>query len=1072
MTAQNATSFIEGVRRKSKSPILRYEIAFVVLSAIVIAIYFMLSGDTQGFVYDAFGFSAVAGIVIGIFVHKPAWPLPWYLLALGFFIFVTGDVIARNYFTFFGNQPDGLPPFPSVADWLFIFGNLLNLVAVFLLLRSREPYKDTGSLIDAFIVGTTGAAFAWIFIMDRYVKEEGTLLQKLITLNTPIIDLVILVLTTRLIFGTGLRTTSFYLILGGFISSMAADIFYSQSRETYVSGDFIDVGWLIFFLCFCAAGLHPSMARVAEPGANQPMRLTTQRLLMLTGAVLLVPVVTMLQWQRGESTDTLVFAGASGIAFMLVVLRMAGLVHTVELAQGDLRRALDREQVMKQASLHLVSATSQADVFKSAADAIGTLISESAEGRVLSASGDGRLEVVAATNHRDRMVIGRSLTPSELSEELRAGLEAGTPQLIQYDGHEPLWTQLNLANRAGTFVLSPVVTPSAERAVLALNVSNETATEAASLLTALSSQVSLALERVSLAERLHRRESEERFHSLVQNSSDVILIIDSQSKITYASPSVRRVFGVPEDWFVGSDLFSWVHPDDYLQARRYFGDIIAVVGSIRSTDFRMRDGRSSWRSVEIISNNLLDDTSVRGIVINARDISERKRAEEQLTYQAFHDSLTSLPNRNLFMDRLGRAVARSEFNTNSGTAVLFIDLDRFKVVNDSLGHEVGDLLLREAGVRISNCVRTGDMVARLGGDEFTVMLENVAGIDEPINTARRVIAAFERPLLIQDREVFVDTSVGIAIAMGHRTDPGELLRQADIAMYQAKEQGGQSFAIFDAEMGTTLLFRLELETDLRHAIERNELELNYQPEIDLETSRIVATEALVRWNHPRFGYISPAEFIPLAEETGLILEIGGWVLRHACLQAADWAEEFSELELVMSVNLSVRQYLHPGIADEIATVLRETKLSAKKLRLEITETILMDEKETNRATLEQLHDLGIQLALDDFGSGYSSLGYLKRLPVETLKIDQIFIKGLGRDPHDAAIVETIATLGHRFGMSVTAEGVETRQQATAVKQLGCDHAQGYIFSEPVTAAKLSELLKKDAILRLEGVAGD
>lgn len=1040
------------------------------LAALAISLYFTLSGDAQGYLYDAFGFTAPIGIILGIIIHRPAWPLPWYLLAVGFFTFISGDVIYRNYDFFFGEE---FPPLPAITDALFLTGNILNLVAVFLLLRSREPFKDTGSLIDALIVGTTGAAFAWIFIMDRYLDEEGlSVFQRIVTLNTPIVDLVILVLTTRLIFGTGLRTTSFYLILAGFIASMIADIAYSQSRSTYMYGDPIDVGWLLFFLCFCAAGLHPSMARVAQPGAHEPMRLSTQRLLLLTGAVLLVPVVTILQWQRGESTDTLVFAGASGIAFVLVVFRMAGLLHTVELAQGDLHRSLDREQVMKQASLLLVSATSRSDVFSSAASAIGTLISESAEGRVLNVASDGNFEVVAATNHRDRLVIGRVLTPLETPEGVRNGLEAGISQLIKYEGNEGLWTQLNLANRSATFVLSPVMTQSAERAVLALNVNGDTANEAVSLLTALSSQVSLALERVSLAERLHRRESEERFHSLVQNSSDVILIIDAQSKITYASPSVRRVFGVPEDWFVGSDLFSWVHPDDYLQARTYFGDIFSASGSIRSTDFRMRDGRSSWRSVEIISNNLLDDSSVHGIVINARDISERKRAEEQLTYQAFHDSLTSLPNRNLFMDRLARAVARSELHTHTGTAVLFIDLDRFKLVNDSLGHEVGDLLLREAGARISNCVRPGDMVARLGGDEFTVMLENVTGLDEPISAARRVISAFERPLIIQDREVFVDTSVGIAISMGHRSEPGELIRQADIAMYQAKEQGGQSFAVFDTEMGTTLLFRLELETDLRHAIERDELELNFQPEIDLQTSRIVATEALVRWNHPRFGYISPSEFIPLAEETGLILEIGEWVLRKACLQAGDWNRQFPELDLVMSVNLSVRQYLHPGIAEEIATVLRETELPAKKLRLEITETILMDEKETSRSTLEQLHDLGIQLALDDFGSGYSSLGYLKRLPVETLKIDQIFIKGLGRDPHDAAIVETIATLGHKIGMSVTAEGVETRQQAAAVKQLGCDHAQGYIFSEPVTAAKLSEILRKNAILRLEEVTVD
>ncbi|MGH2548386.1 MAG: hypothetical protein ACRDHN_03300, partial [Thermomicrobiales bacterium] len=319
MTAKVDSGIISNIKRKSRSPILRYEIGFVVIAAIAIAIYFQLSGDTQGFAYDFFGLAAPAGIIAGIWLNRPAQPLPWILFAIGFFIFISGDIISRNYVTFFGHEP----PLPSISDGLFLTGNIINFVAVFLLLRSREPFKDTGSLIDALIVGTTGAAFAWIFIMDRYANEENnTVFQRLVKLNTPIVDLIVLVLTTRLIFGTGLRTTSFYLILGGFISSMVADILYSgRLYETYSPGDLVDIGWILFFLAFCAAGLHPSMARVAEPGTHEPMRLSTQRLLLLTGAVLLVPVVTIMQWQRGESTDTLVFAGASGIAFVLVVLR-------------------------------------------------------------------------------------------------------------------------------------------------------------------------------------------------------------------------------------------------------------------------------------------------------------------------------------------------------------------------------------------------------------------------------------------------------------------------------------------------------------------------------------------------------------------------------------------------------------------------------------------------------------------------------------------------------------------------------------------------------------------------------
>jgi diguanylate cyclase (GGDEF)-like protein/PAS domain S-box-containing protein len=585
--------------------------------------------------------------------------------------------------------------------------------------------------------------------------------------------------------------------------------------------------------------------------------------------------------------------------------------------------------------------------------------------------------------------------------------------------------------------------------------------EALRLVDGLRSQVILALDRVALLEQLHRQESEERFHSLVQNASDVILILGADGRISYASPSAQPVLGIASAELVGIDGLEQVHPEDLEKAHLFYANMIASPGAIRSTDYRIRDEHGAWRYVEIVGNNLLIDSIVHGVVVNLRDISERKEAEEQLTFQAYHDALTNLPNRALFMDRLSEAMTRSNLLDNR-TAVLFIDLDRFKVINDSLGHETGDLLLSEAGQRILSAVRSGDIVSRLAGDEFTVLIQDVASPEMVIGVAERLIEAFNVPLSIGEREVFVETSIGIAVQGEHASQPGDVLLQADIAMYQAKERGGHQYAIFDTAMGESLLSRLELETDLRWAIERYELELFYQPEVELSSSRIVSMEALVRWRHPKHGLISPSEFIPVAEDSVIILHLGRRVLERACRQGSEWHIQYPQLDLEMSVNLSVRQYQFLGIVDDVASILAASGLPATRLPLEITETVIMDEEETSQITLNQFRQIGAQLAIDDFGSGYSSLGYLRRYTVDVLKIDREFIKGLGNDPQDAAIIRTISSLAHTLGMVVTAEGIETSEQVKLVKMLDCDRAQGYFFSQPINAERAESLLRLTA----------
>lgn len=554
--------------------------------------------------------------------------------------------------------------------------------------------------------------------------------------------------------------------------------------------------------------------------------------------------------------------------------------------------------------------------------------------------------------------------------------------------------------------------------------------------------------------------SGERFRAMVQNGSDIIVIFDAEDRVTYVSPSVERVLGWEPDEVVRRRRYDFVHPDEHTRTTELIRRLLQTPGASATLELRARHKDGSWRHVESVYTNLIDDPYIGGVVVNSRDITERRLLQEQLAWQAFHDPLTGLPNRLLFLDRLEQALQRAD-RRNEAVTIMFLDLDRFKVVNDSLGHATGDELLVTIGRRLEQCLRAGDTVARIGGDEFTILLDDLRRIDEATELADRILNQLRLPIRLPGgNEAFVTASIGIAVSTPQSPlSASDLLRSADVALYRAKDEGKARWTIFESEMNERAISRMRLETDLQRALSRGELRLYYQPEIELRSGALHAVEALLRWRSPSRALIQPAAFLEVAEETGLIVPIGRWALGEACRQLQAWQHAgLAPAELVMSVNLSASEFRQPDLAEFIEQVLIESELEPASLRLELTESVVLQDAQTAQCMLERLRALGVGVAIDDFGKGYSSLSYLSHLPVDTLKIDRAFIADPSGDLRSLAILEAVTTLAHALGMEVTAEGIETPEHLQRVLTAGCDFGQGFHFARPLAPAALADIL--------------
>jgi diguanylate cyclase (GGDEF)-like protein/PAS domain S-box-containing protein len=544
-------------------------------------------------------------------------------------------------------------------------------------------------------------------------------------------------------------------------------------------------------------------------------------------------------------------------------------------------------------------------------------------------------------------------------------------------------------------------------------------------------------------------EQQERLAAITANLGEGVCALDREGAVTFLNPAGRMMLGLSADGDTGAPV----------TMSRAALRCMRTASTVRNDDGVFERADDSPLAVAFTCSPVITDGVVTGAVVAFSDITERKAFEDQLAHHAFHDALTGLANRRLFLDHLDQALRRSERRAETH-AVLFFDVDRFKLVNDSLGHQEGDELLKIVARRLQLVTRAGDTLARLGGDEFVLLIENVASVGEAIQVARRVQAQFHEPVILAEtQEVFATASIGVALSGGGRSRD-DVLHDADVAMYKAKARGPGEIEVFDPQaMVARSAERLEIETALRHGIDNGEIEIYYQPVFSVDGA-IAGAEALVRWNHPTRGLLGPSEFIPIAEETGLILPVGRFVLEQACRQARRWQEH--NRDLLISVNLSARQFQHTGLATDIRRIVDATCLRPDRLCLEITESLAMADTGRTIAILHALKQLGVQLAIDDFGTGYSSLGYLKHFPVDVVKIDRSFVAGLGVHDVDDAITTAVITLAHAVRMTTVAEGVETRAQLDRLAELGCDRLQGFYLARPMPATAFTALLDAGA----------
>jgi diguanylate cyclase (GGDEF)-like protein/PAS domain S-box-containing protein len=994
--------------------------------------------------WAALGLAAVAAIFYGVWRNRPNAPIAWWFIGGGVFLFITGDTIYKFWHQIIGNQQI---PFPSFIDAIYITMYPVLAIGLLLLARARVPGGNRASLIDALTVTLGIGLLSWIFLIGPNVRAPGGMLVRLTSAAYPLGDVLVLAMLAHLWSAGGFRNASGRLLAIGALGALVSDSLYGLANLhpawDWSDGNLIDLGWIVFYACWGAAALHPSMRELSEPRRAAPPRTTRTRLMLLAAVSLIAPSVLLIETLLGNPVDAPIIAVVAGAMFLLVLTRMAGLVLEREQAEA-------REHVLRKSAAELVAASDRHGIYQATITGLSALVSGHSDAVDITLAVEnpaGELVVEAQSGHDPTM------DPLDLTSLRNAAYQSLTTNGVS--GADDPGSGPAAGRSEAHSVVCPLGTKGQFQGLIAARSRTGIPAALQSSIEVLATQVELALDRESMTEVIHARRSEARFQTLVQNASDVILIARPDTTITYQTPSSMRTLGYASGLLEGRALTSLLHPDDVEQALAVFTGVAFREGSSVTAQWRVQHADGSWHYAEVIATNLLSDQTVEGIVLTLRDVSERKRLEEELKHQAFHDALSGLANRALFRDRLEHALARAA-RSASLLAVLFLDLDDFKLVNDSLGHAAGDTLLVEVANRLSRSLRTGDTAARFGGDEFAILMEEVVNPGEACEVAERIISELRAPLAILDREVHISASIGIAFNPSGAEEPAELIQAADVAMYSAKGRGKGRYEIYKPALQTAMVERLERTADIQRALDAGEFEVHYQPILSLEGHDHVGLEALVRWRHPERGLLLPVEFVPLAEETGLIVPLGRWVLTTACLQARQFqAHHAIARRLRMSVNISVRHFQHESLVGDVARVLAESGLDPQCLVLEITENVLVQDTELVIARMHEIKEMGVSLAIDDFGTGYSSLSYLKRFPIDILKVDKAFVDDV---VEDNALAETIVRLGRTLQLQTVAEGIEQARQVEALQAFGCQFGQGFYLARPLPIEETEEFL--------------
>jgi diguanylate cyclase (GGDEF)-like protein/PAS domain S-box-containing protein len=995
--------------------------------------------------WSAIGLSSAAAVGVGVIIRRPRRRGPWLLLAAALVTFSAGDTTYDVLTSVMGQDN----PFPSAADVLYLAMYPLLAAGLLGFIRSRTARRDRASLLDALILTAGLTLLSWVFLIVPYVRDsELTVLEKATSIAYPLGDVLILAILTRLLAGAGTRARAVDLLGVGTAGLLVADVLYGliQLNGSWSTGSAVDLGWVAFYAACGAAALHPSMAQLTRPISGHPGEGGSRRLALLALVSLIAPAVLLKEAATGTVDDGIIIAVLSAVMFLLVLSRLGGVV-------GRYREAVARERGLREASAAFVSAADVEDVAAAVRTAVAQLLPADTGHRVIVVVSDAEgLRPVAPD--RGWRLRGRPASWPAWAEalgtrtvRLRATRELGPALGEDLAGlAATLLCPLVLDDRpAGDPLVGFVVVGADESTLVALQ----------DPLQVLASQAALAFERVALNREVNRRNSEIYFRTLVQNASDVILIVDDDDRVRYASPSAETVFDLDRltDVAVG-DL---VHPSDRDRVQATLQQIRAGLARDHNDDWRILRSDGSCIEVEVSYRNLRADETVRGLVLTLRDVTERRKLERELTHRAFHDSLTGLANRVLFQDRVEHAIARGR-RDGGVVGVLFLDLDDFKVVNDTMGHSSGDELLVAVARRLTDVLRPHDTAARLGGDEFAALIEDAASPAEVEEIAERIVAALVAPFTLGSGSVGGGASVGVATTAEATGGAEELLRHADLALYAAKTAGKGQWRRYRAVLHTAMLERLELRSALEQAVADGAFTLRYQPIVQLDSSELVGFEALVRWQHPKHGLIPPNQFVGVAEESGVIVPLGNWVLQQALADLADWGVRPGQPQPYMSVNVSARQFRAHGFVDGVRRALESSGISPRSLMLEITESLLLRDDQQVAAGLVALHELGVQIAIDDFGTGYSSLSYLQQFPIDVLKIDKSFIDYITASAKQTALVEAIIRLAGTLDLRVIAEGIEDPAQRDLLTSMQCPYGQGYLFARPLTAAEATRRL--------------